>query len=72
MLSLQFCGPPTHRAAATATFFSQTLIKPMKYQHFWLPNQAFAIKTNAKPSLLLKNGFQKKFVYQKMNFRISP
>ena len=53
MLSLQFCGRSHHRARATATFCSQTLIKPMQYQHFWLPDQAFAYKTYAKLSLLL-------------------
>ena len=31
LLWLQFGGPPINAAAATATFFSQTLIKPMKY-----------------------------------------
>jgi hypothetical protein len=31
LLWLQFGGPPINAAAATATLFSQTLIKPMKY-----------------------------------------
>ena len=31
LLWLQCGGPPHHGAAATATFFSQTLIKPTKY-----------------------------------------
>ena len=31
LLWLQCGGPPMHAAAATATLFSQNLIKPMKY-----------------------------------------
>ena len=45
-------GSPKHRLTATA-LFSPTPIKPMKYQHFWLPKQAFAYKTNAIYSKLV-------------------
>ena len=46
-------GRPHHAAAATATSFSENLIKPMKYWYFFGQNLIFLIKTNEKSTYLL-------------------
>ena len=74
-------GSPKHPAAATALFFSPTLIKPMKYQHLCLQNQAFAYKADPqiKKLRIQPRQFPQKLdffflekVYQKMKFWSSP